>query len=57
MRTGNNFSQVCLHVCLSVGAIAFETLQPGILFQYTDASWPYLGQVEYQGHWVKVKFK
>ena len=45
MRIVNNFTRVCLSVCLSIQTIAFEPLKLGLYCQYADTSWTYPGQV------------
>ena len=46
---------VCVSVCLSVQAIIFESLLIETSFWCAGTSLPYLGQFEYQVHWVKIK--
>ena len=58
MWIGNNFSQVCLYVCLSVQAITFEPLKLGSLFFSVQIHLDLIYfMFEYQGHWIKAKVK
>ena len=65
MRIGNNFSQVCLSVCLSASLFVCLSVCSGRTFELLIVGTSFsvykyiltMSRYTYEGHWMKVKVK